>query len=49
MTASNAVTHSIRLAGTDQGGGDNTSIVQHYQRQTKSNLIEKQEEIDNKK
>jgi hypothetical protein len=48
MTALNAVTRSIRLAGTNPGGGDNTSMVQNYQHQMKSNLIEKQEEIKNR-
>jgi hypothetical protein len=49
MTASNAVTSSIRLAGTDQVGGDSTAIVQNYQHKMKSNLVEKQEGIDNRK
>ena len=48
MTASNAVTRSIRLAGTNQVGGDNTSMVHNYQHQMKSNLVEKQEEIKNR-
>ncbi len=49
MTASNAVTRSIKLAGTNLGGGDNTAVVHNNQRQMKSNVVEKQEEIKNRK
>ncbi len=47
MTASNAVTRSIRFAGSKLSGEKNVSFVQNNQRQMKSNVVEKQEEIKN--
>ena len=49
MTAANTVARSIKLAGINLGGGKYVSLGQKNQRQIKSNLVEKQEEIDNRK